>query len=172
MYQLLRTYSTAILLREKRIQVFSSGFLSFLWVLNYQYKYNVAVFNTPLINIWAFSLWILTGFLFLEIYSFIRKKVGMLYLQFIFSWLVYFTGLLVFEYAGYYILDIRECSARGGALIFGLIHGSKLMHTYYMLFPALIIAIYHLFLVLPVRIQKYVSVIKSGFIERRYKTWP
>jgi hypothetical protein len=173
MFKQIKTYTNNLTFSAgKRVQLYSSVLLSYTWVGNYQYKYNVEVFNTHIINAWAFFLWIITGYLFLEIYSFIKKRIPLRYLHFAFSWVTYFTFLLLFEYLGYYILEIRECSARGSALIFGLIHGSRVLHTYYLLFPALIIGVYHLFLFLPARIQLYASSFRSRWTTDRYKTWP
>jgi hypothetical protein len=120
----------------------------------YQYHYNIETFNTPGINIWAFSLWVIGGYSYLTIHNAVKNKIFNSYLSLIISWAIYLTGLFVSEYIGYRILNIHENSARGGALIFGLIHGNKILHSYYLFFPALIIFLHQLLLKLPAWISK------------------
>ena len=135
------------LIANKGIKLFSSLVLSALWGGYYHYKYNVEAFNVYSINIWAFFLWLVFGYLFLIIYSFVWEKINRVYLRLTVSWVIYFVGLLIVEYIGYHVVCIRENSERAGnALIFGLIHGTLVLHIYYMLFPFLIIAVYHLLL--------------------------
>lgn len=130
-------------------KLIASSTLSFIWVNNYQYKYNVEIFNTHVVNIWAYSLWVIASYVYLKLDSSINNKFANKYISFTLSWAIYFLGLLLLEYIGYNILGIHESSARGGALIFGLIHGNNILHIYYLLFPILITGVYRLFLVLP-----------------------
>ncbi len=63
-------------------------------------------------------------------------------LQIIAGWLFYFAVLLVVEYMGYYVLQIREASATAGDdLIWGLIHGTVVLHIYYLCFPFTILIV-------------------------------
>lgn len=151
-------------------RLLASCILSFLWVSNYQYHYNIEIFNSRIINICAFSLWILSGYTYLYLHDKIKNKIPDYRLQITASWVVYFTGLLVVEYTGYNILGIHENSARGGALIFGLIHGNTFLHIYYMLFPALILVVYQLTLMVPAKTVKLFQTLRRT--ERRFTTWP
>ena len=151
-------------------KIVASSILSFIWVGNYQYHYNIEAFNTQSINIWAFSLWVISGYLYLTIHGRVKNKIENRYLPLVISWFIYLTGLLLIEYIGYAVLGIRENSARGEALILGLIHGNSTLHTYYMLFPALIIAIYQLLLVLPANAIKILNTLRQA--SGRYTTWP
>ncbi|MEI6456651.1 MAG: hypothetical protein WCO93_10215 [bacterium] len=120
--------------------LFSSGTLSFLWVGSYQYKYNIEWMNFPGLNLWAFLLWMSGGFIFLKIYLYLRRTAGRKYRGMLLAWLIYFLLLLVIEFVGYQILQIRETSIHvKQPLVFGLIHGSAGLHIYYLIFPFLII---------------------------------
>ena len=142
-----KRFPNTCLSTNRGLKLFASVILAFIWVGNYHYKYNVEAFNTYGINIWAFSLWVVWGYITLQMHSFAKTKTPYSFIQIPISWLLYFAGLLIFEYIGYYILKIRESSARpGDALIMGLVHGTYILHVYYLFFPFLILAVYHLLL--------------------------
>ena len=156
--------------RKLNKKLVASSILSFIWVGNYQYHYNIEAFNTYSINIWAFSLWLISGYLYLTIHRSVKDKITNRYLPLVVSWFIYLIGLLLIEYIGYAVLGIHENSARGGALILGLIHGNSMLHTYYLFFPALIIAVYQLLLVLPANTIKFFNTLRQ--VSGRYTTWP
>lgn len=156
-----------LLLNKKLL---ASSLLSFIWVSNYQYHYNVEIFNTRIINIWAFTLWVTSGYIYLNIYNNLKVKIYSKTISLFTCWCVYLSGLLMLEYIGYSLLGIHENSARGGALILGLIHGSTVLHIYYMFFPALIILLYQLLLMSPGRVTKWLQNFRQA--PRRYTTWP
>lgn len=123
--------------------IFSSITLSFLWVGNYQYRYNFTWMNLPGLNLWAFAIWLIAGVIVLTSYLLVIKSTGKIYLQIILPWLIYFFLLIVIEFFGYHILKIRETSLHEKKpLIFGLIHGSLILHLYYVFFPFIIILFY------------------------------
>jgi hypothetical protein len=125
---------------------FSSATFSFVWVGNYHYQYNLELINTKGLNIWAFSLWLIGGYLFLILYDMIKRFFNKVILRFGITWVIYFILLLIIEFTGYYILGIKEVSAgQKNALIFGLVHGTMAMHIYYLLFPFFIISFYEIF---------------------------
>jgi hypothetical protein len=144
------------------LMLFSSITFAFVWVGNYRYEYNFAILNTPGINRWAFFSWLAGGFIFLTIYSYIKSKQNNLIKQLAFTWLVYFVLLLLLEYIGYYIIEIREISATDAKpLIFGLIHGNLSLHIYYSVFPFLIIYFYELLVKLVTKAQFNLVKIKN-----------
>ncbi|MBS1772629.1 MAG: hypothetical protein JST82_07205 [Bacteroidetes bacterium] len=150
-------------------KIAASLLLSFTWVKNYQYSYNVEAFNTQIINIWAFILWLIGGYIFLCIYDRVRTVVESRYLVTVISWCIYFLGLLLVEYTGYNVLGIHENSARGGALIFGLIHGNMMMHIYYLSFPILSMLLYQTILIVAPVITKWTNNTSNAF--RNNATW-
>lgn len=130
---------------QKVLMFFSSFTLAFLWVGNYHYHYNVTSLNTPGINLWAFSLWCIGGYIIIELYLSIKRRVNNKIGQLIILWLIYFGSLLIIEFIGYYCVEIQERSiSYNNPLIFGLIHGSFWLHLYYMTSPFLIVAFYEM----------------------------
>lgn len=120
----------------------SSGILAILWVSSYGYKYNVSLFNTHYINIWALLLWSANGYLFLRLCSLLSLWVAHFVLLLLAAWLLYFIWLLFFEYIGYYVLQIRERKGGKNDLVWGLVHGTPVLHLYYTLYPFIILAVY------------------------------
>ncbi len=138
------------------ISLFASVSFAFLWVGSYQYHYNagfdISEINTSGLNLWAFLLWLVGGFIFLEVYKFIKKHVRHPLFKLILSYVFYFSSLLVVEFIGYYLLGIRESNPKSkDPLLFGLIHGNLVLHVYYTIFPFLIIAFYEIIVFLQVR---------------------
>lgn len=128
---------------DNRLMALASLLLGICWVASYRYRYNVGVFNTAGVNIWALALWLPTGYLTLQLYFHIRKRVHNIAISFLLTWSIYLPVLLFAEYLGYYVLNIREQSATASdSLVLGLIHGTTTLHTYYLSFPAIIIIVY------------------------------
>lgn len=127
------------------LMLFSSITLAFIWVGNYQYRYNYEIFNTKGINIGAFGLWTIGGFVYLLFYHATVRKESHFLLRPFLAWIVYFVFLLVLEYTGYVTMQWHEVSIPGAKpLILGLIHGNWALHFYYILFPFLVIALYEI----------------------------
>lgn len=156
---------------DKSISVLASLLLSMIWVGSYHYRYNVAAFNTYGINIWALFLWVLTGYITLQLHFFVKGRIRKPILYMPVTWAAYFAGLLLFEYIGYYVLHIREQSAGPrDALVFGVIHGSATLHVYYLVFPVLIWGVYYGLQASLQRIYPAIAEMKTAVFERRYKT--
>ena len=160
------TYKSAMgkiaCLPEWVFKIFSSLTFSFLWVGNYHYKYNIEILNTQGLNIWAFSLWLIGGYIFLNLYLYIKSRCHSFIIRITITWLVYFILLLIFEYVGYYLLEIREDSLNEkNALIFGLIHGTLFMHIYYVLFPFFIIPFYEILVKQTTKAQQNLAKIRN-----------
>ena len=145
------------------IMLFSSLTFAFVWVGNYQYQYNFAFLNTKGLNIGAFGLWTIGGFIFLLFYETIIRREESFLKRIFFGWIVYFVLLLATEYTGYYLMNWHEVSIPGArSLILGLIHGNLAMHVYYVIFPLLIIPFYELFSKWIYRAQRNLAVEKYG----------
>jgi len=136
------------------LMLFSSVTLAFIWVGNYQYKYNYEIFNTKGLNLGAFGLWTIGGFVYLLFYHACIRKERRIIRRFFLAWVVYFVLLLALEYTGYYTMRWHEVSIPGAKpLIFGLIHGNLALHLYYLIFPLLVIPLYEIFMYLVFRAQ-------------------
>jgi len=134
---------------KNSLLLFSSITLSFLWVGNYQYQYNILWMNLPGLNLWAFTIWMAGGYIFLNIYLFMKKSTGKIHFQIMLSWLIYFFLLILIEFFGYHFLKIRETSLHEKRpLLFGLIHGNLTLHLYYIFFPFIIILFYETTLII------------------------
>jgi len=116
---------------------------AFTWVGFYHYHYNVESYNSPGIN-WstvigwtAGGLFVLTLFRFLPVKN-IMMKAGI-------TWIIYFAALLLYEYIYYEILEVRETSGLPlKPLVFGLIHGTTILHMFYLAAPIIILSLYAL----------------------------
>jgi hypothetical protein len=127
------------------LMLFSSITLAFIWVGNYRYEYNYEIFNTKGLNIGAFALWTIGGFVFLVFYNACIRKERRILLRLFLAWIVYFVLLLALEYTGYYSMRWHEVSIPGAKpLIFGLIHGTWSLHLYYLIYPLLVIPLYEI----------------------------
>jgi len=136
------------------LMFFSSITLAFIWVGNYQYKYNYEIFNTKGLNIGAFGLWTIGGFVYLLFYHATVRKESRFLQRLFLAWIVYFVFLLVLEYTGYYTMQWHEVSIPGARpLILGLIHGNWALHLYYLIFPLLVIALYEILSLLVCKAQ-------------------
>ena len=124
--------------------MFTASFAyAYFWVGFYHYHYNVEAYNTPGIN-WSTALaWTLGGILILMVYSFAPVKNAIVRAGL--AWLAHFIVLLVFEYFYYYILEVRETTGLPlKPLIFGVCHGTRKMHIFYIIAPFIIILLYTL----------------------------
>jgi hypothetical protein len=111
---------------------FSLAFLiSLVWVTLYGYRYNIPFFNSPHVNWFSLTLWTLGLFGTIRTYRFFALKVSRLWVLLIMIWIIFFLGLLAVEFIGYYILGIHLVTS-SGPLVFGLIHGTTTLKTYYM----------------------------------------
>jgi hypothetical protein len=120
--------------------------IAFVWVGNYQYRYNQPFFNSSGLNWWAFLLWFVGLVIHFELYLFFKRFIPNVFLLLATSWLWFFAGLLVFEIFGFYILNIRNVSHGVNApLILGLVHGTKVLYIFYLSAPFIGIAVFELF---------------------------
>ena len=104
--------------------------ISFIWVGTYGYSYNIAFFNSPAINWWAFMCWTISGAIMVTIYQLIKKRKGFS-IAAISTWLIYITILLSVEYLAFHIFTFQEATQGTEALIFDVIHGRPEMHVFY-----------------------------------------
>lgn len=158
---------------DKKLAFVTSILLAGCWVGSYQYRYNVTAFNTYGINIWAFTLWSITGYLTLRLMSITKKHITQTAWHLPIVWVLYIGILLAGEYIGYYILHIHEQNAGpGDALIWGLVHGTRALHTYYLAFPFVIIAAGNILANSIGWVRRIALLIQISSLERKYKTWP
>jgi hypothetical protein len=115
---------------------------AFVWVGFYHYRYNNEAYNTQGIA-WPTAMgWTFGGVVILGLFRLlpVKKLLPRLAL----TWLLFFTGLLAFEYLYFYILDVREISGLPlKPLIFGLIHGTRKLHVFYVIAPFIIIGLFN-----------------------------
>ncbi|HOI28569.1 MAG TPA: hypothetical protein PLZ15_02330 [Melioribacteraceae bacterium] len=127
--------------------LFTSITVAFTWVGFYGYKYNVGFWNSPGLNFTAFLLWfsgqIAIISISLYIYSRIKKVIASLFLIYI----IYLPALSLFEYFNYHIIKVREVGTPfRRALFFDIIHGTTILHFFYVLAPVTGILVFLLFL--------------------------
>jgi hypothetical protein len=120
-----------------------SSTCAFVWVGFYHYSYNLESYNTPGINVLSWLGWTSGGLFILIAFSLLRKmklpyRLGL-------TWILYFHALLAFEYFYYYLLEVKEISGLPlRPLIFGLVHGTRTLHVFYIIAPFIILSIYRL----------------------------
>ena len=68
------------------------------------------------------------------------------------SWLIYLIILFAVEYIAYHLLYLRETTQGEAPLIFDVVHGSKIMHGFYVAAPLYFIG---LFILLDFLLRKY-----------------
>lgn len=127
--------------------VFASLTIAYTWVGFYGYKYNVGFWNSPGLNFTAFLLWfggqMAIISISLYIYSWTKKLLASLFL----IYLIYLPALSVFEYFNYHIIKVREVGTPlRKALFFDIIHGTTILHFFYVLAPVTGILVFLLFL--------------------------
>lgn len=129
---------------KRLLALFSTLTFSFLWVGFYQYHYNVNL-NTEGLNFWAFSLWTLGGIALFEGSRSLKIRIENVYVRVLIILSIYYIILFSIEYLAYYILHIRENSlSNGKPLAFGLIHGTPILHIYYVSYPLTVYLFYRL----------------------------
>ncbi len=131
-----------ILTPLKSIEAILSCSVSFIWVGYYGYRYNVEFFNSPFINWLAFLLWSVGLFLTIKIYKLLGNIFTNLYKRILITWIIYFATLIIVEYFGYYVFEIRQVTNES-PLIFGLIHGTIILKFYYIFAGILAIFLYN-----------------------------
>lgn len=144
LYCQLRLYfqlnSISLRMYSKTSKLLLSFCLSFIWVRFYGYQYNFDMLNSPIVNWWALMLWTIGIRSILWAYSIIRCK-GIYRVSAVFLvWCLYVTTLFGLEFVGYVLLGIRETGGHP-PLAFGLVHGTTVLKTYYLLAPPLILLI-------------------------------
>lgn len=128
------------------VEGYTAFTIAFVWVGNYQYQYNQPFFNSPGLNWWAFLMWFIGLIIYFEFYVFIKKFILNVFLFLIVSWLSFFAALLLFEFVGFHILIIRnESHSVNAPLIFGLVHGTIILHIFYLCAPLIGIAMFEVF---------------------------
>ncbi len=121
----------------------ASSTYAWFWVGFYGYHYNIESYNTKGINISSLAGWIGGGLFVISLYVLLPVRNRILRIGF--TWLGYFAALLAFEYYYYYILAVRETTGNPlKPLVFGLIHGTPTLHTFYMIAPFILIGAYEL----------------------------
>jgi len=124
------------------IMILSSLTYGFLWVGFYGYTYNISFFNSPGINWYAWSLWFLASFSIIYAFEYIPVRNRLLRLFII--WASFMTILFILEALGYYWVNLREISnPKATPLVFGIIHGTPVMHFNYIFSPLLIIGLFY-----------------------------
>jgi len=114
---------------------------SWLWVGFYHYDYNQEFYNSPGINIGAFVFWVLGAFA--TIWGSTLIRISNIWLKWLVVWAIYLVCLFAVEYFGFVILSLHESSkANAPPLLFGLIHGTPVLHFVYVFSPFFSITIY------------------------------
>jgi uncharacterized membrane protein YeaQ/YmgE (transglycosylase-associated protein family) len=115
---------------------------SWLWVGFYQYDYNQEFYNSQGINVGAFFFWILGAFVTIWVST--RINISNIWLKWIVVWAIYLPCLFAIEYFGFVILSLHESSKPDAQpLLFGLIHGTPVLHFVYIFSPFFTISIYN-----------------------------
>lgn len=125
--------------------------VAFIWVGWYGYNYTIPFFNSPYVNWWALSCWTISGGTVILLFSNFKAK-GSTFFAITFPWLIYLVLLFAVEYAAYHLLSFREITQGSTPLIFDIVHGSKIMHVFYVTAPLFFIG---LFVLLDALLKKY-----------------
>lgn len=129
------------------IAFISSFIISFIWVGFYKYKYNIESLNNYGLNIWAFCWWFTGLILVLSFYYNTSLKMSNRIVSLLITYFVYLFFLILLEYIGFNILEIHEISKPNSrSLIFNMIHGTTVMHIFYLASPSLVVLFYELIL--------------------------
>ncbi len=126
--------------------ILNAGIISFIWVGSYHYRYNVEILNTTNLNIWAFFWWFF-GIIGITV-LYVKVKNQSKSIAYVYSVIIsfYLFALLLIEFIGYNILGIHEVShLNSNGLLFNLIHGTKVMHTFYLIAPLVAIFLFNIF---------------------------
>ena len=129
---------------KTHIALFSALTIAFIWVGFYKYEYNAPILNSPGLNYTAFSLWSAALFVMLCLYNLISVRFKKTY-SVALLWIIYFTGLCIFEFTFYHIFGIKESGKHDHKpLIFDIIHGSTVLHIFYLSVPVISVGLYSL----------------------------
>jgi hypothetical protein len=144
----LRIASGSIAKHEKgilSILAFLAAFTySFVWVGFYRYNYNVRLFNFPGINLAALVFWTSGAYTTIMFYQFLERKT--IVIRWLVTWSAYLLVLFTVEFTGYFIFRLHENSVPGAkALAFGLIHGTNVLHFFYLTSPLYTISLFIFF---------------------------
>ena len=123
--------------------VVASATLSFIWVGTYGYRYNVDTCNFQGLNYYTFVCWFLSGIGIIGFYEIIRGMYNKTYFAAqLITWCVYIPILFAIEYIAFNWVEIYESSPNTKPLIFDIIHGTPLLHTFYLSSPLLYVGLY------------------------------
>lgn len=123
--------------------IIASATLSFLWVGSYGYQYNISSCNFEGINYFTFTCWFLSGIGIIGFYEIIRVLYNKTYFRAqLITWLVYLPILFLIEYIAYNWIEIYESSQGIKPLIFDIIHGTPLLHFFYITSPLLYVGLF------------------------------
>ncbi len=123
--------------------IVASATLSFLWVGSYGYRYNVDTCNFDGINYFTFGCWFLSGIGIIGFYEIIRAMYNKTYFSAqLITWCVYLPILFILEYIAYNWVEIHESSSGIKPLIFDIIHGTPILHLFYITSPLLYVGLY------------------------------
>ena len=127
------------------IALFTAFTIAFIWVGFYRYKYNVPIFNSPGLNYTAFLLWLTGIFSMLVIYNRLSVRFNKVY-SIALLWIISFAVLCFFEFTLYHMFGLKESGEHDHKpLIFNIIHGTTVLHVFYVLSPFTSVAIYSIF---------------------------
>lgn len=118
--------------------------VAFLWVGWYGYSYNIPFFNSSYINWWALNCWTLAGVAMIVVFQFIKQNKNIVF-DITVVWIVYLILLFAVEYISYHFLYFREITEGATPLIFDIVHGTPVMHVFYVTAPIYFIGLYILF---------------------------
>lgn len=127
--------------------VFASFTIAYTWVGFYGYKYNVGIWNSPGLNFTAFLLWFGGQVAIISISLYIYSRIKNILASLFIIYIIYLPALSIFEYFNYHIIKVREVGTPlRKALFFDIIHGTTILHFFYLLAPVTGILIFLLFL--------------------------
>lgn len=112
-----------------------ASMISFLWVISYGYQYNFSGLNASHFNFFAFAVWSLGLCSVIALQRVMEGRICHVPSRLALIWTSYFVGLVLLEFIGYELLGIHEVSkgVLHPPLLFGLIHGTVAMKTFYLL---------------------------------------
>ncbi|MFO0665028.1 MAG: hypothetical protein U0174_13830 [Polyangiaceae bacterium] len=117
--------------------------IAFEWVGHYGYAYDRPFFNSRGLCWWAFLLWSLALFGVSEFYATLETRTASVRKALLLTLIGYVAGLVVVEHLGYFELGIHEVGhANRTALAFDLAHGTRGLHVFYTMAPALGVAVF------------------------------
>jgi hypothetical protein len=103
------------------------------------------VLNSPGLNYTAYLLWLTGIFSMLVIYNRLSVRFNKVY-YIALLWIIYFAVLCIFEFTLYHIFGFKESGEHvRNPLFFNIIHGTTVLHVFYMLSPFTSIAIFSIF---------------------------